>query len=221
VIAEEIAIVVAVGPLGRGKSRLGPSLSADDRRQLVLAMLQDVLAAILEAHSGPTFVVTPDAEVGPVARALGAQVLRDAGEGTNAAIETAIANARIAAAPAVLVIQGDLPQLTPADVRRCLDALASVERGAVLVPGDDGGTSVLGIRPPFGMPSAFGPQSAQRHREAALEARIPLQELEIAALAADVDTVADLDRVRSAVGPATAALLARITVGAAGEGGAS
>ena len=55
-----VAIVVAVGPLNRGKSRLGPTLDADGRRRLVLAMLEDVLAAVAEVHDGPRYVVTPD-----------------------------------------------------------------------------------------------------------------------------------------------------------------
>ena len=43
-----------------------------------------------------------------------------------------------AAAPAVLVVQGDLPHLTLDDVRRCIDALAADAPAALLVPNDDG-----------------------------------------------------------------------------------
>ena len=126
-MTDQIAVVVAVGPLDRAKSRLGPDLDANDRRRLVLAMLQDVLSAINEAHSGPLFVVTPDPEVDPVAGTYGALILRDAGEGTNAAIETAIVDDRVASAKAVLVVQGDLPQIGAEDLRQCLDALGASE----------------------------------------------------------------------------------------------
>lgn len=210
---ENVAVVVAVGPLNRGKSRLGPMLIPTDRRELVLAMLQDVFASISQVHRGPTFVVTPDPEVDPVAHALGAVTLRDAGEGTNAAIETAIADPRVTAADAVLVIQGDLPQLSGSDVERCLVALEAHERGALLVPAADGGTLVLGIRPPMAMDTAFGPDSGDRHRVSAAMSGVPLEELEIAGLVDDVDTIADLERVRARVGPATAAVLKAISVG--------
>ncbi len=216
---DDVAVVVAVGPLDRGKSRLGPTLDADGRRHLVLAMLEDVLAAIEGAHTGPRFVVTPDADVHPVASARGAALIEDAGKGTNAAIVAALDDHRVAAAPAVLVVQGDLPHLTPDDVRRCIDALTADAPTALLVPNDDGGTSALGLRPPHAMPTAFGPQSGARHREAAATAGLPLHELAIESLAADVDTVADLERVRAAVGPATAAVLQRLTVRT--EGGAT
>jgi 2-phospho-L-lactate guanylyltransferase len=212
-------VVVAVGPLSRGKSRLGPSFDGEARRGLVLAMLQDVLAAVRAAHRGAVFVVTPDPEVDPVAQAHGAEVLRDAGAGTNAAIEAALADERVATSGAVLMVQGDLPHLTGAQVSECLEALTAAGKIAVLVPNDDGGTSALGLRPPKVIATAFGPQSGQGHRDAAAAAAVELRELRIAGLAADVDTVEDLERVREMVGPATAAVLAAISVGT--EGGAA
>ncbi len=102
---DDVAVVVAVGPLDRGKSRLGPTLDADGRRHLVLAMLEDVLVAIEGAHTGPRFVVTPDADVAPFASARGAAVIEDAGEGTNAAIVAALDDRRVAAAPASALVK--------------------------------------------------------------------------------------------------------------------
>jgi len=212
VSSTDVAIVVAVGPLDRGKSRLGPMLAPADRRRLVLAMLDDVLAAVGAAHDGPRFVVTPDPEVDPLVLAHGAAVIRDGGGGTNAAIEAALADGRVAAAEAVLVVQGDLPHLAAGHVRDCLDELASSPRLGLLVASDDGGTLALGIRPPNAMLTAFGAQSGQRHREAAATAGLELRELQISQLAADVDTVEDLEQVRAAVGPATAAVLEALTV---------
>lgn len=170
-------------------------------------MLDDVLAAIAAAHEGPRYVVTPDEDVQPVATARGAQLIEDAGEGTNAAIVAALNDERVGGAAAVLVVQGDLPHLRAEDVQRCLDALAEAKTTALLVPNDDGGTSVLGLRPPLAMATAFGARSGDRHREAAIAAGVRLHELAIDSLAADVDTVEDLERVRSQVGPATAAVL--------------
>lgn len=192
-------------------------MDADGRRRLVLAMLEDVLNAIAEAHDGPRYVVTPDSEVEPVALRLGAETIADAGNGTNAAIETALADARVAAAAAVLVVQGDLPQLRPDDIRRCLDALAEAETVAVLVPNDDGGTSALGLRPPSVMPTAFGSASGAGHRSAALASGTRLHELAIESLASDVDTADDLERVRANVGPATATVLESLATLADGE----
>ena len=214
------AVVIAVGPLGRGKSRLGPTLDPLARRQLVLAMLDDVLRAVRVSHDGLVVVVTPDAEVDPLATTHGAAVVRDEGRGTNAAIVQALADRRVRASDAALVLQGDLPQLTGAQVAQLLSQLdRATPPMALLVPGDDGGTSALGLRPVDALRTAFGPQSGAAHHQAADAAGIRLDELWIDELAADVDTTDDLERVRALVGPSTAAVLERIAVGAGGSEG--
>ena len=170
-------------------------------------MLEDVLLAITQHEHGMIFVVTPDPAVDLVAISHGAHIIRDRGLGTNAAILEAFADERIANAMAVLIIQGDLPQITSEHILMCLDELSEGERTVLLVAGDDGGTSVLGIKPPTALEIAFGSESGRRHREHALQAGITIRELSIAALASDVDTVHDLESVRATVGPTTASIL--------------
>jgi len=208
-----LAMVVAVGPLDRAKSRLASALDADDRRALVLAMLDDVLRAIRAAHDGTLLVVTPDDDVSPVAASYSAELLRDRGEGTNAAIVDALASGTVRNSDAVIVIQGDLPQLLPAHVSAIAHALAALESpAAVLVPNEDGGTSGLALCPPSAMPTAFGPNSGAGHRDSAATSSVTLEELAIAELASDVDTIEDLERVGRSAGPATSALLERLGV---------
>jgi 2-phospho-L-lactate/phosphoenolpyruvate guanylyltransferase len=210
-----LAIIVAVGPLDRAKSRLGPTLDAAERRSLVLAMLDDVLRAIRESHSGDLFVVTPDEDLAPLLAPHGAITLRDEGQGTNAAIVTALSNSDVAAADAALILQGDLPQITAAHVDAMQAALAALPASsAFLVPNDDGGTSALGLRPPSAMPTAFGSDSGARHRESAANTGIPIEQFPIPDLASDVDTIEDLRRVSQIAGPATTALLAQLGVAA-------
>ena len=211
-IHNDIPILIAVGPLNQGKSRLGPALSGESRRRLILAMLEDVLLAITQHSHGPVFVVTPDPAVDLVAMSYGAHIIRDRGLGTNAAILEAFADEQITNAMAVLIIQGDLPQITFEHVLMCLDALSEEERIVLLVAGDDGGTSVLGIKPPTAIEIAFGSESGRKHREHALQTGITIRELSIAALASDVDTVNDLESVRASVGPTTASILEELTL---------
>lgn len=211
-IYDDIPILIAVGPLNQGKSRLGPELSRESRRRLILAMLEDMLLAITQHDHGTVFVVTPDPEVDLVAISYGAHIIRDRGLGTNAAILEAFTDERIANAMAVLIIQGDLPQITSEQVLMCLNELSEGERTVVLVTGDDGGTSVLGIKPPTAIEIAFGSKSGRKHREHALQAGMTIRELSIAALASDVDTVDDLESVRATVGPTTASILEELTL---------
>lgn len=203
------AIIVAVQDAGRAKSRLGADLDAAARRSLVLAMLDDVLAAIREVHAGPLIVVSADPAYDPSAHRHGAEVLHDIGEGYNAAVTLALTSlasregdSRVDAA---LVLPGDLPQIHAADIAAILEALATP--GVTLVASEDGGTTALGLRPIDVITTAFGLDSAQRHRDAASEATAPLTELHLDSLRIDVDTLDDLTAVWEDVGPATAAVL--------------
>ncbi|MFA7249619.1 MAG: 2-phospho-L-lactate guanylyltransferase [Dehalococcoidia bacterium] len=209
------AVIVAVQDAGRAKSRLGTHLSADARRALVIAMLDDVLAAIREAHAGTVVVVSADAVYDSIARAHAAEVIRDTGVGYNAAVALAL-TFLAGRASAALVLPGDLPQLQARDVRAVLNTLASP--GVVVVASEDGGTTALGLHPIGVISTAFGPESARLHRAAAQAAGATLSELHLDSLRVDVDTLDDLTEVRDRVGPATAEVLERLFVT---RGGAS
>ena len=200
----ETAIIVAVQDAGRAKSRLGADLDAAARRSLVLAMLDDVLGAIRQVHAGPLIVVSADPAYDPSAHRHAAEVLHDIGEGYNAAVTLAL-NSLAGRVDAALVLPGDLPQLQAADVAAILDALATP--GVTIVASEDGGTTALGLRPIDVIATAFGLDSAQRHRDAAAQAAAPLTELHLDSLRVDVDTLDDLSAVWEDVGPATAAVL--------------
>src|ERR1700736_4706566 len=70
--------IVPVKTLTHAKRRLASHLPAAARRQLVLTMLEDVLAALAaSAAVGRVLVVSPDAHVAELAAARGAMVLRE------------------------------------------------------------------------------------------------------------------------------------------------
>ncbi|MSQ30872.1 MAG: 2-phospho-L-lactate guanylyltransferase [Dehalococcoidia bacterium] len=201
------AIVVAVQQAARAKSRLSADITDDLREALVLAMLDDVLAAARAGHAGLLVVVSADPAYDAVARAHDAEVLRDAGEGYRAAAAFAVAHLADRV-EAVLILPGDLPQVRPADIA---SALAAIEaNGVLLVPLEDGGTAALGLRPLDAIAPAFGPDSAALHRAAAQAAGLRLVEARYDSMRVDVDTRADLDAVRAGAGPATRAVLARL-----------
>ncbi len=203
VATPDVTVIIAVQDAGRAKSRLGRDLAPGMRRTLVIAMLDDLLTAVREVHAGAVLVVSADAVYDAVAHAHGAQVLRDDGIGYNEAVTQAVAVTKDAGA--ILVMPGDLPHTRPADLQRILEALATP--GIVLVPSEDGGTSALGMRPAGSIDPAFGPESAARHRDAALAAGVSVTELQLDSLRIDVDTLDDLARVWHQAGEATTALL--------------
>ncbi|HEV7662086.1 MAG TPA: 2-phospho-L-lactate guanylyltransferase [Chloroflexota bacterium] len=208
---------VVVARVGDGaKSRLQDVLTAEQRGTLALAMLADVLAvcAAAPALAGILAVVdTPAAR--DRAAASGATAVADpaaaSGAGAmNAAVATGIAAAALRGARTVIVLPGDVPLLSVAD----LDALRAAAGGAneAVVVGtsrDGSGTNALLLRPPHVMAPAFGPPSVERHLALAYAAGAAVTRLEGLGLALDVDTPADLALLLRAVAPArhTAAAL--------------
>jgi 2-phospho-L-lactate/phosphoenolpyruvate guanylyltransferase len=184
----------AVLPVKRraaAKQRLG--LEGKRRDALVTAMLEDVLEAIGGARMVErTLVVTGDPVAEEIARGAAAEVVHDPSDpGHPEAALIGIRRAVELGAASVVLLPGDCPLL---DARE-LDSLLSAtgERHVAVVPDRHGtGTNGLVLSPPDAIRPAFGVGSRQRHVDAAREAGIPFYVEEIASLALDLDTPADL-----------------------------
>ena len=169
-------------------------------------MLGDVLDAVRAAHDGPLLVVTPDERYEPVAAIARATLLIDAGTGYNDAVRLALASDEARAAGAAAVLPADQARARPSELREALDALAAHE--VVVVPSLDGGTGLLGLRPPDAIAPAFGPGSASAHEAAARAAGRTLAVVRLASLERDIDTADDLAAAGPPLGPRTAAFVA-------------
>src|ERR1700726_2820192 len=114
--------VVPVKELDRAKERLAPVLPPEQRRALMLAMLEDVLTA-LAATTGLSglAVVTVDAAACRLAARYGARIIETgARDGHSGAVAAA---ARLLAAeecPGMLTLPGDIPLVTPAEIAQLL-----------------------------------------------------------------------------------------------------
>lgn len=208
-------VIVAVKPLADAKSRMS-GVEESQRQALVLAMLEDVLAAVRAAHGGEIVLLSSDPAYDATAQIVGARRAPDAAPGYRAAVQAALIEAAASGVPAVLMLPADIPGLTTEDVTTLLDALASSE--VVVTGGIDGGTSALGLRPPTAIPVAFGPDSGELHRRIAAASGRRLLEVPLASLAVDVDTAADLEAVAAVAGAATARVIAAMRQVAAPRG---
>lgn len=189
-----IAALVPGKRLDAAKSRLRSALGPAEIEDLVIAMLGDVLEALLAVPElGRVAVVTPDADVAKAAREAGAEALLRSDPGLSPSIDGAARELAGGGAHALLVVLGDVPGIEAGDVRALLRALEELGgRGVVLAPSQDGGSAALLRAPHDLIPSCFGPRSAQRHREAARAAGAPLRELVRPGLAIDLDRPEDL-----------------------------
>lgn len=192
--------IVPVKPLRGALGRLAGLLDPPARRELQMAMLTDVLSALLEANTD-AICVTGDGVVAALAGAIGARVVpdRDPPGGIDAAVRIGLD--RVAGAPRALVVMGDLPLASATDITRLL-SVASPDPGVTLVPSrDETGTNAVLLRPPHAIDPAFGPGSFARHIADAGRRGIPVARVECPGLALDVDTPQDLIAVISSTPP--------------------
>jgi len=195
-------VVVPVKRLADAKSRLANELDEAARNALVVAMLEDLLTALREVYDGPVMLVSPGDEYVEVASPFGVTWERDSGAGYNEAMAHAARTPAVQAAGAMLILPADLPGAGSGDIERCIEALADSQ--VVVASAVDGGTAALGLRPADVIAPAFGPQSAERHREAAVTAGVTLAVIDAPSLAYDIDTLGMLSAAPAAFTPGSA-----------------
>ena len=182
--------------LDDAKGRLGARLAPEERAQLALGLLERAANALLEGGVTRVSIVTRDArltaaEVSSDPRLLVQQ--QDAAlPGLNGAVRQGQRWALDADAGALLVVLPDLPLLAPADIRALL-AASNDGAASVLAPDRAGtGSNALLLAPPDAIATAFGEDSAARHRAAYAAAGAPLLVVQRPGLALDLDTTDDL-----------------------------
>lgn len=137
------------------------------------------------------------ADVLAAAKALGETILADEGVGQGEAVASVLA----ALSGPVLVVNADLPCATTGDLERLLAAAPA------LVAAVDGTTNALALVDARRFRQLYGSGSAARFAEA-----LGARPLDLPNLADDVDSLADLERLRERLGPRTSRVAARLAV---------
>ena len=185
--------VLPVKRFGAAKRRLATGIDDERREELAAAMLKDVLEAIGASRAIElTIVVTGEPRAAELAAAAGAEVVPDAtDEGHPEAALAGIGRAEEHGAECVVLLPGDCPLLDPRELNRILTGVP--EHYVTIVPDRHGtGTNALALAPPDAIQPAFGEGSCARHVAAAREAGVPFAVEELASLALDLDTPADV-----------------------------
>jgi 2-phospho-L-lactate/phosphoenolpyruvate guanylyltransferase len=193
--------VVPIKQLARAKSRLAGELSPTERQDLALEMLGQVLQTLLDCKEhhlalAEVWVVSADPAALLLADALGARTIVDRAASLNGALAQARTVARAAGAGGLLVVHGDLPLITRADVAALAQALAD---GADLVLAPDGaeeGTNALGMAIDAPLSFQFEGRSFARHLAAAAWQELLVEVVRSPTLALDIDTGEALRRYR-------------------------
>ena len=194
-LATRIVAIVPIGALEGAKSRLGGTLDAEERRDLVDRMVNRTVRAALGTDGiAETLVVSPDREALAAAAELGARTLLQRSQGLNRGLGEARDDAIAGGANAIVVVPIDLPLVSPDAIAEIIAPLAVVaERPlVVLTPDRHGrGTNALLLAPPDAIEFGFGGDSRAAHAACAAEAGARYVELE-GPLSLDLDTPDDL-----------------------------
>lgn len=179
------AVIPARRP-GEGKTRLSGVLSADEREALARAMLVHVVETARAARNVDRTYIVGSVDYGDV------PLLADPGTGLNPALQSALDEGDRAGASRLVVLHGDLPQLTVQDV----ELLAAAAEGSVAIAPDRHGTGTNALSLPLpaaaGFAFAFGPDSFLRHHAEAERLGLPIETIRSPGLAHDIDEPADL-----------------------------
>ncbi len=202
-------VIVPARGSGVGKSRLGEALDAEERLTLVVGMLLrtlEVLAAWPACRS--IHVVTADTQLRALVRssATAASAMTESQpSGLNSALRDGREKAVRSGATAILYLPADLPHLTTVALDRMLEAAdAALAAGSglplvVVAPADARvGTNAMLVAPPDTIDPHFGEASLEAHIRAASHADASLQLVHDPALAFDLDTPDDLERLETA-----------------------
>jgi 2-phospho-L-lactate guanylyltransferase len=194
VSADDIWAVVPVKETDDAKQRLAPLLTPAERRELAVAMMEDVLQVLasVTAFAG-IIVVTIDGRAAQFARRIGARVLTDgARDGHTGAVAAAVRLLVRERGAGMITLPGDIPRITLDEVAAVLAAHRPAPSFTIVPAHDDRGSNAVLCSPPDAVPLRFGDDSFFPHLDAARKRGIEPTVVRLPGIAMDIDHPADL-----------------------------
>lgn len=188
-------IIVPHRGLEAAKTRLAPSLDPEERIMLASQLLQRVLRVSREV-STDVEVISPSRPLAEIVEAAGARLAVQRGMGLNEGLDQARSQAILDGIDTLIVLHGDLPNLTGGDIEILVGALPADGRPGVAIAPDRAGTgtNALALRPPGVIPFRFGIGSFAAHAAEIERVGVSCVAVNRAGLAFDLDTPDDLRR---------------------------
>lgn len=185
------------------KQRLRSVLADSERCALVAAMLEDTLNAVKNSQAlDAYFLVSDDKQAQQLALDLGWQIMSEP-EGANSLNSAVQGTATLLRAnfDGMLVVHGDLPLLTSAQIRQ----LCEVHKGHSRLPashltivpdGNQEGSNCMLLSPADAISFQYGHLSFEKHLALAHASNIQSLQLTLSSAALDIDEPQDLSALR-------------------------
>jgi 2-phospho-L-lactate guanylyltransferase len=203
-MSADIWAAVPVKEFAGAKQRLASLLTPERRQALAAAMLEDVLAALVNAPLAGIMVNTVDPIAGELACRYGARVVTEgARDGHTGAV---MAMARILDAEGragMLTVPGDIPRVTAAEIAAIIEARRPSPSVTIVPAHDERGSNAVLCLPPTVMQLRFGDDSFLPHLAAARALGIEPTIVKLPGIGLDIDQPQDLRAFRRAIPPMT------------------
>jgi 2-phospho-L-lactate/phosphoenolpyruvate guanylyltransferase len=186
--------VVPVKDTALAKQRLAAAVPAALRQALMLAMLEDVLAALADATglAGRLLVTTDPTATRLAARYSAICMTKGAHDGHTRAVAAAARHLAANGAAGMLTVPGDVPLVTAAEIGRLLEAHRPAPAFTIAPSHDELGSNAVLVSPPDAVPLRFGDNSFFPHLAAAKARGIAPTILHLPGIALDIDNPEDL-----------------------------
>ena len=183
--------IIPIKGFKESKRRLSTVLSENQRKELVISMLSDVLRSVTETKSiTETVVISPDPEILNFAERWGIIPLLEKGPPElNKAIVVARQFCMKEGAEAILVIPADIPLLKATDLSMLLKYRKKrLQEFVIICPSRNNGTNALLLCPGNVIEPSFGEDSFTKHCEKAIAKNVPLKIVKSERISLDVDS---------------------------------
>ncbi|MCX8191852.1 MAG: 2-phospho-L-lactate guanylyltransferase [Nitrososphaerales archaeon] len=161
----EVTAIIPVKSLINAKRRLSSILNFEERCELTLCMLNDVLKAIKDSNSiKRVIVVSPDQRVLNFSMKFGVSILKEEqDEGVNAAVNKAVQLCLKDGIDSIIIFPSDIPLLSPIDIDNIVK-MADGPRVMVITPALRlNGTNALFLNPPDLIRTFYDEDSFHNH----------------------------------------------------------
>ncbi len=198
-MSADIWAAVPVKEFVGAKQRLASLLTPEQRQALAAAMLEDVLAALVDAPLAGVVVNTVDPLATELARRYGARVITDgARDGHSGAVAAMARLLGEEGRAGMLTVPGDIPRVSAAEIAAIIAARRPAPSVTIVPAHDERGSNAVLCSPPMVMPLRFGDDSFLPHLAAARALGIEPTIVKLPGVGLDIDQPADLQAFRRA-----------------------
>jgi 2-phospho-L-lactate/phosphoenolpyruvate guanylyltransferase len=183
---------VPVKEFAGAKQRLSPLLKSKQRQAMAAAMLEDVLAALVDAPLAGIMVNTLDPVATELASRYGARVITDNARDGHTGAVAAMARILGAEGNDMLALPGDIPRVTAAEIAAIIEARRAAP-SLTIVPAHDGrGSNAVLCSPALVMALQFGDDSFVPHLAAARALGMETTVVRLPGIGLDIDQPDDV-----------------------------